>query len=343
MSQQSFFVTGIALAQFIHGARALGLDADGALERAGLRAEEHLLPSARIAEAQYEHVLLDLILASDGESLGVDVGQQLMPPLYGVLMSLAFSAPTLGDALVELSRHAALATGNCGGIEIDDEENAIKLNFVIAHHNPVLRRHIAEFAVTQFSGLIRLISCQSALQPNAVALEHAASSPRAQRRLEACVGCPINWEAGHTQLQVSRQLFEHPILGHADETLQAARQLAAKQLDALQQRSSAIEQIRWHTRELMRHGIPNREAVAERLHLSVRSLDRRLKQADSSWQELLDDLRGQQAREYLADPDLSVAQVAEKLGYADLRAFQRRFKIWTGLTPSAWRKRLSPD
>ena len=341
MSNHAFFVTGIALSQFVHGAKARGLDGDMALQRAGLRAEEHLRPSARIPEAQYVRVLLDLILASEGESLGADVGQQLMPPLYGVLMTLAFSSPTLGEALNELSHHAALASGNCGGIDYRREGEKAYLDVVIAHQNPVIRRQVAEFVVTQFSGLIRLISCQADLKPESVALEHEPASERARQRLEECVACPVIWQAGTTHIELLAPVYDLPILGHGDETLQSARQLAARQLAALQQRSTALEQIRWHTRELMHSGIPNRDMVAERLNLSVRSLDRRLKQAETSWQEMLDGLRAQLAREYLADQNLTVTQVAEKLGYADLRAFQRRFKTWTGLTPSDWRNQAT--
>jgi len=151
----------------------------------------------------------------------------------------------------------------------------------------------------------------------------------------------VQWQAERTCLQMSKELADLPILGHGDETLQAARQLAASQLKALQHSRSALDQVRWHAREIMRSGIPNREAVARRMNLSVRSLDRRLKEEDTNWQEVLDGLRAQRAQQLLTDAGLTIAEVAEKLGYADTRAFQRRFKVWTGFTPSEWRQRAT--
>jgi AraC-like DNA-binding protein len=86
-------------------------------------------------------------------------------------------------------------------------------------------------------------------------------------------------------------------------------------------------------------GTPRRELVASRLGISASTLDRRLKQADMTWQGLLDGLRAQLAIEYLSDPLLTVSDASAKLGFADLRAFQRRFKRWTGMTPSEFRTR----
>jgi AraC-like DNA-binding protein len=86
---------------------------------------------------------------------------------------------------------------------------------------------------------------------------------------------------------------------------------------------------------------PRRETVAERLNISVRTLDRRLAEVDLTWQKLLDSMRAQLAREYLADPEMNVQAIATRLGFADVRAFQRRFRVWTGTTPSDYRSRLA--
>jgi len=88
----------------------------------------------------------------------------------------------------------------------------------------------------------------------------------------------------------------------------------------------------------MLSGAPRRDVVAGRLGISTRTLDRRLQSAGIGWQELLDGLRVQLAIEYLADQELTVTQIAQKLGFTEIRAFQRRFKTWTGMTPSTYRK-----
>jgi AraC-like DNA-binding protein len=62
-----------------------------------------------------------------------------------------------------------------------------------------------------------------------------------------------------------------------------------------------LEKIKWHTIELMQSSAPRRETVAKRLKISTRTLDRRLEEAETSWQEIIDDLRLQLAIVYLSD------------------------------------------
>lgn len=338
MTEAPFYVTGIAVSQFAHGADALGLDSREALRRAGLDEAVHLRPGERVAEKAYEKLLLELILTSHNDSFGADIGKQLMPPLYGVLMSLALSARTLGDAFSELARYQALASGNCGALEYASGPTGATLTITMAHQNPVIRRHVAECVLTQFAGLIQLLTGRQELKPRAAWVEHDPASEAAARRLEASLGCTVNWRSHGNRLELDRVTHEFALLGHGDETLQAARELAERQLQALNERVSGINQIRLLVRELIRERAPRRDTVAEKLNISTRTLDRRLKEAGLTWQALVDSLRAQLAVEYLADDRLSVADIAARLGFSDIRSFQRRFRKWTGLAPSDYRR-----
>ncbi|OUS28201.1 hypothetical protein A9Q99_11715 [Gammaproteobacteria bacterium 45_16_T64] len=339
MKDNDFYVTGIALSQFVYGAESLGIAGVETLTQAGL-SKEHLLPTARVPEPLYEMTLLRLMLASESDSFGVDIGQQLMPPLYGVLMSLAFSSATLGEALNNMARYQGLASGNCGGIAYLVDGPTVELSVAMTHKNPIVRRHMAEFVITLYCSLLRLISTRAELSPKHVWLEHPPYSTAAQHRLESIVHCPVTWNAGRTRMDIDKDIHKLPIHGHGDDNLRLAKQLAQQQLEELDKRTSSVESIKWHARELMLSGSPRRDTVAERLGVSTRTLDRRLKNAGVSWQELLDGLRAQLAIEYLSDQELTIAQIAEKLGFSEVRAFQRRFKIWTSMTPSSYRKQL---
>ena len=342
MQQNHFYVTGIALSQFVLGAEALGMDARSILKNAGLK-EEHLAPSARVSEACYEMVLLHLSLASRNDSLGADIGQQLMPSVYGVLTSVMLNSPTLGDALQNLMDYQALASGNCGGIEYSAGRSGARFDIIMTHRNPVVRRLVAECVITLFCNLLRLMSGKRELAPKRILIAHDPASERARRHLESLVGCPVVWGQDGLRMEIDTVTRQLPIHGQGEELLQMARQVARRQLASLQERSSPVEAIQWHTRELMLSGTPRREVVAKRMGMSSSTLDRRLQEADLGWQEMVDGLRAQLSVEYLSDPGLAVADVAEKLGFTDIRAFQRRFKKWTGTTPSEFRKKPVPE
>lgn len=77
-------------------------------------------------------------------------------------------------------------------------------------------------------------------------------------------------------------------------------------------------------------------AVAAKLHMSPRTLQRRLKEEGTSHEELLEGLRHTLAKLYL-DKHLGIAEVSYLLGYANPTAFHRAFKRWTGHSPEQHR------
>jgi AraC-like DNA-binding protein len=77
--------------------------------------------------------------------------------------------------------------------------------------------------------------------------------------------------------------------------------------------------------------------VARAMHMSARTLQRRLEQEGTRFTEVLDRARLQLARRLLADARVTLTDVAYRVGFADLATFSRAFKRWTGLPPGQWR------
>jgi AraC-like DNA-binding protein len=71
--------------------------------------------------------------------------------------------------------------------------------------------------------------------------------------------------------------------------------------------------------------------------MSDRTLQRRLEDLGISYSDILGEVRHELSREYLREPDVSIAEVAWLLGFSDQSAFGRAFKRWTGQSPGAWR------
>lgn len=102
--------------------------------------------------------------------------------------------------------------------------------------------------------------------------------------------------------------------------------------------SRVTHQARQVICRLLPQGEPRREeTVAQSLHLSERSLQRRLDEEGTSFQQLLDDTRRTLAEQYLARVDLALLEVAYLLGFADPSNFFRAFKRWFAMTPGEYR------
>ncbi|MFY0539064.1 helix-turn-helix transcriptional regulator [Nannocystis pusilla] len=77
--------------------------------------------------------------------------------------------------------------------------------------------------------------------------------------------------------------------------------------------------------------------TAKRLGMSQRTLQRRLQDAGRSFQDLFDDVRRELALRHLAAGNLTICEIANRVGFTDLRAFYRAFKRWTGTAPGQYR------
>jgi len=80
------------------------------------------------------------------------------------------------------------------------------------------------------------------------------------------------------------------------------------------------------------------EVVARTLNVSVRTLQRKLVASGTTFRDLSESVRGQLAEGYLADPRVSVSEVAVLLGFSEQSAFNRAFRRWTGESPGRWRR-----
>jgi AraC-like DNA-binding protein len=83
--------------------------------------------------------------------------------------------------------------------------------------------------------------------------------------------------------------------------------------------------------------------VASRLHMSGRTLRRRLSCEGTSFREILDDLRNELAKGYLRDTKLSIAEVGAIMGFEDAANFRRAFRRWNGCSPQGYRATPAGD
>jgi AraC-like DNA-binding protein len=85
-------------------------------------------------------------------------------------------------------------------------------------------------------------------------------------------------------------------------------------------------------------GYPAPEAIARALHVTPRTLRRRLQEHGTSYQALLEEARRRDACQMLEEPGLPVQEIGRLLGYDDPANFTRAFRAWTGMPPTAWRR-----
>ncbi|MGD0675778.1 MAG: AraC family transcriptional regulator ligand-binding domain-containing protein [Polyangiaceae bacterium] len=120
-------------------------------------------------------------------------------------------------------------------------------------------------------------------------------------------------------------------------TVQTIAPLVDAELGDRHDRGSFAEKVAAHVASSLPDSVDVAE-TARAMHMSSRTLQRRLEQEETRFTEVLDNARCGLARNLLADLTLSLADVASRLGFADLATFSRAFKRWTGKPPGQWRQ-----
>ena len=101
-----------------------------------------------------------------------------------------------------------------------------------------------------------------------------------------------------------------------------------RRLAELEDDASIPERARAALIELLPAGRATMPAVASELAISTRTLQRRLREAGTSFQTVLNQTREQLARHYLASGRLSAGEIAFLLGYSDPNSFYRAYHAW---------------
>ena len=160
------------------------------------------------------------------------------------------------------------------------------------------------------------------------------------REFERFFGCPVEFGAPTTVFQISADALRLPLITADPKLLRVLRpycDAAAKERDV--KPGTLRSAVEAEVEKLLPHGKAKAENVAEALALSLRTLARRLADEGTTYGEVVDQLRRSLATQYLADPGMSLGQIAWLLGYEGSTSFNHAFKRWTGRSPSADRNR----
>ena len=149
--------------------------------------------------------------------------------------------------------------------------------------------------------------------------------------------CPVRYSQGWTGLSLPLEVVDQPLRTADPAAFEHAEKLCERELQNLVSDASVSARVR----RLMlakQVNFPSLTVTARILHMTPRTLHRRLLDEGTSFQEILDEVRHALAMEYLKSQHMTIQELAYTLGYGDTANFRRAFKRWTGVAPSFFRE-----
>ena len=323
------------LVRFVNYAKQLQINPEAALIAAGICPSILQDNSQRLPTLALEQVLLELAAQSQDPLFGLHAAQSIQPASWSILGYITMNCATLGQAIERIIPYEALV-GDSGYSEIHHHQDTLELIWHCRHQSAIASRHLAENVLAAWLSYAQhLTGTQHApLQVNFI---HAAASDLAA--YQAVFNCALNFNQAHNSLVIPLDYINLP-LQQADAHLLNTLEQHASQLladNALNQ-NSISKQVQNYLQTHLAQESLNKQQVAEYLQLSARTLDRRLQEAGTSFQQLLDQTRVQQAEHLLLYSDLTLLEIADALGFSESRSFFRHFKKHKQTTPLAFRQ-----
>jgi AraC-like DNA-binding protein len=317
-----------------------GLESAELLERVQLSPQILTQRDQRIAASTYLELLGHGVRLTGDEQLGLHLGEAVRPGYYGVLGYLIMSCATLADALHRQARYAALV-GNLGQVDLADEPPRAGLEPQVAHSwQPLLPQQKRQLSEETLAGWVTFGHWISGLDipPTEVRFQHAAPADTAE--YQRIFRCPVLFDQADNALVFPKRLLATP-LGQADAQVRLMLDAYADRLlGEIQQGHSVLDRARLElSRQLPEVGA-DLQQIAARLALSPRTLQRRLREAGLSFNQLVDETRQQLVLHYLRDPALELAEIAFLVGFSEPGSLARAFRRWTGQSPGEYRRCL---
>ncbi len=287
--------------------------------------------TGRYPVARWRTLLERAAAALDDPLLGLKLGRSITPAHLGVIGYVLLACGSLGAALQRLEQYQRLVY-DVNPMRYRAEGSSVVLEWGVEQGRPGSLAD--ETAIAALVQMARELSGRF-FAPDEVCFVNPA--PASLKPYRDWFGCPVRFGQPHTLLRFPAKYLALP-LRQPDAALLS---LLERQADALLHElpdSDDLEQsVRRCIVRLSRDGEVDLERVAAELHTTPRTLHRRLEERGCNFRGLREDTRRRLAEDYLRDPRLRLAEIAQLLGFSEQSAFSRSFRRWTGETPKRWR------
>ncbi|NWC89305.1 AraC family transcriptional regulator [Pseudomonas reactans] len=310
--------------------KAQGLPSEALLAGSGICAADLSRADTRITTNQEMRVCANAVALR--RDVGLVLGRQMHVSAYGMLGYALLTSATFGDALRLALRYPALL-GTLFELSLESDGERIWLTASDYRENPDLEMFNVELCLASLK-----VICDDLLgQPLALlGARFEYSAPDYRARYAECFPCPLQFEAGTNAFAFDKRWLEQSLPLADTVTHQAMAERCRKQNLEFTGRQAWLGRIRQLLASQL-GAAPGIEGLAAQMNCSARTLRRHLHELGCSYQELLDELRFERAKQWLAEDELPIYRIAEQLGFSETASFRHAFVRWSGVAPSQFR------
>lgn len=317
--------------QLLLGARRHGLATDALMVQARIAPALLTSPLAKVTQQQYARLARLLRRRLRDELWGL-CPQPLPLGSYAQSLQLMVRCTTLGEALTLALRHYRLLLRDIAP-RLQPGDDAVVVSFT-SHAPPdeAMEYALRTLAFVGYGTVCWLLGRRlPLLQANT---PHRRLEPAHASRL---FQAPVSMAPGWTGWSFEPRFLALPVLRTPADAQVLLRRAPVGLLVRYRDPDSTVERVRAVLRRNLADAPPSLAQVGAEVGLTAQTLRRHLAREGQGFRALRDALRRDAAIEYLARPQLPLAEIARRLGFSELSTFHRAFRHWTGLSPGQYR------
>ena len=320
---------------------AQGVAPELVLANSGLREELLQRAETRVSMVDLTRVYANVQKYSNDPAIALKVGKQINASCYGIYGHALLSYRTMREALIFSINFHGLATRTVRMELVEPPgSDAAYLRFHDLLRVPSLFRFNIEFQLGIVLALFR-----DMLGNQAIAFKGAHVSypePAHGKEYTQLLDCPVRFSQAENEYIFDKKWLDYPLPRSNPFGLEILLRACEEQIKELCKGDGFLSTMRKVILENLDAEI-SAELVAERLHMTSRTLRRRLAERGTSFREIMSNLRAELAQKYLTSTSLTIDVIAERMGYSDTTNFSHAFKRRVGFTPGNYRKHFTDN
>ena len=310
----------------------LGLSPSAVLCRAGLPPSFLDQPRVLLKTEELFALWRAIGEVSDNPAIGLLLGTETKTERFHPVSLAALSTESFGQAVKQMARYKQLTSPEEIRQQMNEEEWSIHFHWLLA--DQVEPMALIECA---FAWVLSVARHGTGTRLSPLRMEFVQPRPHI-KAIERHFGCPVVCGAPHNAIVFRAADAQRPFVTRNAELLAMLAPQFEEELKRENGDESFVDRVRLAIQQKLTGQRPTIEDIADALHISSRTIQRRLQKEGSSFQRLLEEARHQLARQYLNNSVLELNEAAYLLGYNDANSFVRAFRTREGVPPARWRE-----
>ena len=294
-----------------------------------------------LASVTDEMVLLETAVDLSGDPcLAIRVGQQLGIACYGSFGFALMSCANMRETVRLLLRYGQVFFQPSWTAH--EHEGDLLLRANITRGTAAQRQLVTELAFSSSYAVSRSLYRNQVESAEGAEIQLSYTRPAHSACYKSAFNVPVTFDCEHSQLVLPAQVLDTPVTTANRSEHVVFQQQCEEMLRGL----NSVEKTTAAVRQLLIQSAGDFldiAQVARGLHVSERTLRRRLEAEATSFRSIFEEIRDLLAREYLVATELTIADIAHLLDYSETVNFRRAFVRWNGVTPSEYRQRYMAE